>query len=654
MNFTTAGCMANALAMLAILSPTILRADDVDVSAAEERVIAAAVAKVADSVVRIETIGGLEKVGELLVGEGPTTGLVVHKDGYILSSAINFVQMPNSILVTLPSGKKTAAKIIARDKARMLVLLKVTSDEELKPVETLSRDKLIVGQWSIAVGRAYDATTPNMSVGIVSASNRIWDKAIQTDAKISPANYGGPLIDIHGKVMGILAPMSPRGANAIAGAEWYESGIGFAVPIDEVMKRFDTLKAGEDLHPGLLGITMARGNVYVLPAAIQTAPAGSPAAKAGLQAGDKIVAVNGKAIVRQAQLKHALGGQYAGDTIEITVERDGKEIKKSIELAKEIKPFEHPFAGILPMRDGDGVTVRHVVDGGPASKAGVKPGDKIISLAGAEAVDAGGLQDAISLHEPGDSIELEIESGGDKKKVNLTLAGIPSTVPSELPPAHKPIEKPNAGGGAVGLVDVKLAEEKNECFAYVPESYDQSIAHGLVVWLYSPDQFDKDTLKEKWEEACAKQDLILLAPRPADAKGFKAEDAAFIQKTVVEIGKTHNIDRSRIVAVGSAAEGTMAFHTAFSHPDLFRGTAAFDSALPARSKITALEPGIRYSVFTVTFGASKLAGRVQASMKRLQTAKIPVVEVKAQGDARLVNDEEFAQLLRWVDSLDKF
>ena len=68
-----------------------------------------------------------------------------------------------------------------------------------------------VGQWAIAVGRTYDSPEPSVSVGIVSAVNRVWGKAIQTDAKVSPVNYGGPLIDVAGDALGVIVPLSPDG-----------------------------------------------------------------------------------------------------------------------------------------------------------------------------------------------------------------------------------------------------------------------------------------------------------------------------------------------------------------------------------------------------------------------------------------------------------
>src|SRR5262245_710641 len=118
------------VAGLILLWPVLARCQT-DLSLQEEQAIRAAADRVAPSVVRIETIGGLERVGKVLVNTGPTTGLIVSEDGYVISSAFNFVQQPASILVTLPNGARAAAQIVARDHSRMLVLLKVATSEKL-------------------------------------------------------------------------------------------------------------------------------------------------------------------------------------------------------------------------------------------------------------------------------------------------------------------------------------------------------------------------------------------------------------------------------------------------------------------------------------------------------------------------------------------
>ncbi len=109
-----------------------------------------------------------------------------------------------------------------------------------------------IGQWAIALGRTLDPNAdqpPSVSVGIISALDRIWGKAIQTDAKVSPTNYGGPLVDLDGRVQGVLVPASPRAEGETAGFEWYDSGIGFAIPLEDVNAVLPRLKEGKDLQP---------------------------------------------------------------------------------------------------------------------------------------------------------------------------------------------------------------------------------------------------------------------------------------------------------------------------------------------------------------------------------------------------------------------
>ena len=314
----------------------------------------AAVARVAPSVVRIETVGGLERVGEMLVGTGPTTGLVVSPRGHVISSAFNFVQKPASILVTLADGSRHAAKLVATDRSRMLVLLKVEVEGELPVPEFVPRAEMRVGQWALAVGRTFEASQPNVSVGIVSAVDRIWGKAVQTDAKISPNNYGGPLLDISGRVLGVLVPMSPDDTGEVAGVEWYDSGIGFAIPLEDVMHALPKLEQGQDLQAGLLGISMKGANIYSDPVEVAAARATGPAYKAGFRAGDKIVEVGGAPVRRATELKHLLGRLYSGDKVRVVAERGDARIDREVELVGKIDPYEFPFLGILPTRVAKG------------------------------------------------------------------------------------------------------------------------------------------------------------------------------------------------------------------------------------------------------------------------------------------------------------
>src|SRR5438552_391160 len=174
----------------------------------QEKAMKTALEKVAPSVVQIETTGGTDIIDTgprgqpIRKGVGPTTGLIVSPDGYIISSAFNFANKPSFIVVAIVGQKeRLPAEIVATDQTRMLTLLKVKASGLPMPVPSPKKD-IKVGQWGIAVGRTLDPQSMDralsVSVGIISAINRIWGKAIQTDAKVSPVNYGGPLIDIFG------------------------------------------------------------------------------------------------------------------------------------------------------------------------------------------------------------------------------------------------------------------------------------------------------------------------------------------------------------------------------------------------------------------------------------------------------------------------
>lgn len=324
------------LATLLCLSPSALSAQD-SLLALEEQAFKEATAKVAPSVVQIQTFGGLDRVGETLTGTGPTAGVIVSPDGYIISSAFNFAAKPAAVIVRLADNTQHDAKLIATDYSRMLTLLKIAGADLPVPGSAPVAEAK-VGEWTLAVGKAFDPVTPNMSPGVLSAKDRIWGKAIQTDAKTSPFNYGGPLLDIHGRVMGIIVPLSMTNDEVMAGAEWYDSGIGFAVPIDQVMASVERLKAGEDLHRGTLGIVTTKpGELFAQPVVAEVR-GGSPAAAAGLKADDVITAIDGRPIARQAEVLRALGPKYAGDTAEIAVKRGDGEQTVTVTLEKPADP----------------------------------------------------------------------------------------------------------------------------------------------------------------------------------------------------------------------------------------------------------------------------------------------------------------------------
>ena len=628
----------------------------------EERAFRDAVAAVAPSVVQIETVGGLERVGKLLVSTGPTTGLIVSEDGYIISSAFNFVQKPTSILVSLPGGKRAAAQIVARDQSRMLVLLKVNSTEKLPVPAAVPRSEMQVGQWAIAVGRTLARTEPNYSVRIISALDRIWGKAIQTDAKISPVNYGGPLIDIRGRVLGVLVPLSPQQpqgpaqqqTSEIAGAEWYDSGIGFAVPLEDINQRLETLKAGKDLHPGVLGVALKKGDIYSLPAEVLAARADGPAGKAGLKAGDVIVEIDGQPIERQAQLRHALGRHYAGDVVKIAARRGSEQVRADVTLVEKLAPYQHPFLGILPLRAPSAeVRVRFVYPDSPAAKAGVQPGDRIASVNAAPVAGRLEILDQVALLEPKQKVTLGLERGSEKLTVELEPATLPTDLPPELPPAQQPPAKAADPKPVTGIVEIKLPEEKNNCLAFVPDSYHPQVPHGVVIWLHGPDGVSREALSARWKAACEKHHLIVLAPQAANANRWEPTEVPFIRKTLDDLASHYNVDRSRIAVYGYQTSGSLAYLVALQNLDRVRGVIAVDAAPPARTVLPENDPLTRLAFYLASAEKSPAAGAMKAAGQRLGSAFFPVTTAALGEQPRDLTDAELLDVARWLDSLDR-
>lgn len=330
-----------ALAAFVLLGATLVAADE-PLWRQEDAAIREAVARIAPCVVAIETVGGESRRGRLLFGTGPTSGVIVDPQGYVLSSAFNFLRKPDSILVTTPAGDKVPARVVATDRNRMLTLLKIDAAEPLPAPAIAERASMRVGQWAIAVGRAFDADTANMTVGILSALSRMWGKAIQTDAAVSPNNYGGALVDIHGRLMGLLVPLSPERLDEIGGVEWYDSGIGFAIPAEDFGVVVEKLKEGRDLEPGFAGIGFSKVSLLGGKAIVDGTVDGSPAAKAGIEKGDVFLLCDGRDITKAYQVKECISRRYAGDTIRLVLDRAGVRLEKTLTLATLPKPASKP------------------------------------------------------------------------------------------------------------------------------------------------------------------------------------------------------------------------------------------------------------------------------------------------------------------------
>jgi serine protease Do len=642
---------------------TVVAGAEDDLTAQEEQAIQAAVARVAPSVVRIETVGGLETIGRFQFGTGPTTGLVVSADGYIVSSSFNFAQKPAQILVNLGAGSPVPAELVSTDFNRHMVLLKVASSSPLSVAEPAPLKDVRVGQWAIAVGRTFgDGKKPNVSEGIVSATNRIWGRAIQTDAKISPSNYGGPLIDIHGRVLGVLAPLAQDGfgapgpASEIAGVEWYDSGIGFAVPLEHINELVPRMQKEKELRPGKLGVSIKGNDLFSGDVIIAAVAAGSPVQQAGFKAGDKIVELAGAKITRQAEMRHALMPRYAGDKVKLVALRGSERIEREIELVAEIAPYQYPFLGILPLRESSseaGVVVRYVYPDSPAGKSDLKPLDRIVALGGKPVTDRESLLEHMAAEAAGKEVELSIRRGDEEKQHTLKLATLPEEIPADLPPAHGDILPPDGDRQATGLVSIKIPEAANDCFAYVPDTYAGNIPHGVVLWLHAAGGYKEEELVDTWKEHCAARDLILLAPKSADPDRWQRSELAFIRKALDDLVAKYSIDRKRIAVAGAEAGGAMAYLFAFANRELAAGVIAIGAPLPPGAQIPPADPVMRHAFFMAGAKESPVAPQVKSTAERIRAAKYPVTEKDLGEASRPLSADERSELARWIDALDR-
>ncbi|MCS7046277.1 MAG: PDZ domain-containing protein [Gemmataceae bacterium] len=671
-----------------------------EVNADLELATKAAVKKVAPSVVQIVTQGGIDLVVPSPKGPtfrkalGPTTGLILTADGYIISSAFNFINQPTTILVAVQGHPEAyVAKRVATDKSRLLTLLKI--DAQGLPVPTfVPKADIRVGQWAIALGRALDTkrlAAPSVSVGIISATGRIWGKAIQTDAKVSPLNYGGPLIDITGRVQGVLIPASPRGDDETAGFEWYDSGIGFAIPLEDVYKVLPRLKEGKDLQRGLLGVRMKSQDIYSVVPEVGEVLKDSAAAKVGLQKGDIITEVDGKPVVRMAQIQHILGPKYDGDKISLKFRRGNEEkVINELTLVAQLQSPAHPFLGILPLRDDPelGVEIRYVFPKSPAERAGLKPGDRIVKhgldkalipFSGAQR-GTRQLSDWLNTLVPGMEVKLEVKrKDGDKTEtVALTLDQLPGSdpahdfqLPDEVPGAasakkalaplkvanpkvQPPKVEPPAGKPETGIVKRATADGEHKFQVYVPEDYDPNIAHALVVWLHPPGKNKDDDFEAfaaLWEEHCARHHLILVMPISENESGWLRGESDFVLEAVQDTMKRYTIDPRRVVAHGLGIGGQMALHLGMNHRDVFTGVAAVGAVV---GTIKDNVPTQRLAFFLAAGSQDPLAKSVADSRVKLADKKYSAYYLEMANRGReYLEESHLRQLVRWIDTLDK-
>ena len=271
------------------------------------------------------------------------SGFILTGDGYVLTN-YHVIESSNSISVTLYDGKSYDAVLIGYDESSDIAVLKIDA-EGLTPVVLGDSDNLNVGDSVVAIGNPLGELTFSLTSGAVSALNReitlsnsVTMNLIQTDCAINSGNSGGALFNLYGEVIGITnAKYSGSGSGASI------DNIGFAIPINHVRGIVESIIENGYVAKPYIGVTVSDVSEetmgYGLPAgaAVKAVSEDSPAEKAGLQVNDIITAVNGKEISGRTGLSEAVSAASVGDTLTLTVYRQGNTISVDVTVGEQIQ-----------------------------------------------------------------------------------------------------------------------------------------------------------------------------------------------------------------------------------------------------------------------------------------------------------------------------
>jgi putative serine protease PepD len=249
------------------------------------------------------------------------------------------------LTVSFDDGSHAPASVVGSDPLTDTAVIQADGVDDLTPAVIGTSANVDVGQDVVAVGSPFglDAT---VTTGIVSALDRPVNvgsdaegnatvyPAIQTDAAINPGNSGGPLVDMEGNVIGINSSIRTTGTATGSGGS---IGLGFAIPIDEVMPIVDQIVAGETPTHALMGVSVQDavdedGALVTEGAAIGEVNEGSAAADAGLRPGDVVTAVDGRLVTSSDSLVAMVRSYRPGDEVEVTYERDGEQLTTTVTL----------------------------------------------------------------------------------------------------------------------------------------------------------------------------------------------------------------------------------------------------------------------------------------------------------------------------------
>ena len=372
--------------------------------------------------------------------EGPRgvgSGFIISADGFVMTNA-HVVDGADEVLVTLPDKREFKAKLIGADKRTDVAVVKIDSTG-LPFVRIGDVNRLRVGEWVMAIGSPFGLEN-TVTAGIVSAKQRDtgdYLPFIQTDVAVNPGNSGGPLINMRGEVVGVNSQIYSRSGGYM--------GISFAIPIDEAMRVSEQLRSSGRVTRGRIGVQIAEVTREVAEsiglgkpqgALVRSVEAGSPAEKAGVEAGDIITRFEGRAIEKASDLPRQVGNTKPGTRSAITVFRRGQNRDLNITIA-ELEPeqtarrpaarsSEAPKAAgtvqalgltVVDLTEAQkrelkvkrGVRVEAAADAG--ARAGLREGDVILSVGNVEINNVREFESAVGKADRNRPVNMLIQRG---------------------------------------------------------------------------------------------------------------------------------------------------------------------------------------------------------------------------------------------------
>jgi len=322
------------------------------------------------------------------------SGVIIDSSQGLVLTNNHVIDKADKIMVTLHDGRQLNAELIGTDPASDIAIIRIPSNN-LTQLPIADSSQLKVGDFVVAIGSPF-GLSQTVTSGIVSALGRSglgiekFENFIQTDASINPGNSGGALVNLRGELIGMnTAILAPNGGNV---------GIGFAIPTNMIMTIKESLVKHGEVRRGLLGVTTQDLTPELVSAfnlenkqgaAISRIESNSPAAKAGLEPGDIIVAANGKAVKNSQDINNIIGLLQIGDKVSIEFFR-GKEKKEvTTMIGKPVQPqlageklhrlLQGTVLGVTQKDQVEGILLEKINTSSYAWRVGLRPGDVIIS-----------------------------------------------------------------------------------------------------------------------------------------------------------------------------------------------------------------------------------------------------------------------------------